>query len=88
MRSELAFAYLQAELRHSVATLQRSEGGEGGIRPLSSGRSPIMASEPLLAEGVGFEPTVHLRQTAVFETAPFGHSGIPPFPFCHFYFLL
>ena len=32
----------------------------------------------VLAEGVGFEPTVPLLDTTVFETAPFGRSGIPP----------
>ena len=31
-----------------------------------------------LAEGVGFEPTVPLKGTTVFETAPFNHSGTPP----------
>ncbi len=31
-----------------------------------------------MAEGVGFEPTVRLRRTTVFETAPFNHSGTPP----------
>ena len=31
-----------------------------------------------LAEGVGFEPTVHQRRTTVFETAPINHSGTPP----------
>ncbi len=38
-----------------------------------------IASDPLLvlAEGVGFEPTVRKR-TTVFETAPFDHSGTPP----------
>src|SRR3954465_10791155 len=32
----------------------------------------------LLAEGVGFEPTVRARRTTVFETVPFNRSGTPP----------
>jgi hypothetical protein len=31
-----------------------------------------------MAEGVGFEPTVHQRRTTVFETVPINHSGTPP----------
>jgi hypothetical protein len=31
-----------------------------------------------MAEGQGFEPWVP-KGTTVFETAPFNHSGIPPF---------
>ena len=31
-----------------------------------------------LAEGVGFEPTVAVKTTTVFETAPFVHSGTLP----------
>ena len=38
-----------------------------------------LREEPLLlAEGVGFEPTVTSRATTVFETAPIVHSGTPP----------
>ena len=32
----------------------------------------------LLAERVGFEPTVTRKATTVFETAPFSHSGTSP----------
>ena len=32
----------------------------------------------VLAEGVGFEPTVALSTTTVFETVPIVHSGTPP----------
>ncbi len=32
----------------------------------------------LMAERVGFEPTVVARTTTVFETAPIGHSGTSP----------
>ena len=31
-----------------------------------------------LAEGVGFEPTVAIKTTTVFETVPFVHSGTLP----------
>ena len=31
-----------------------------------------------LAEGVGFEPTVPVKGTTVFETAPIDRSGTPP----------
>ncbi len=34
--------------------------------------------EAVLAEGVGFEPTVPVKGTTVFETAPIDHSGTPP----------
>ena len=37
---------------------------------------PIAQLSPL-AEGVGFEPTSHFRET-VFKTAAFNHSAIPP----------
>ena len=30
------------------------------------------------AEGVGFEPTVAIKATTVFETVPIGHSGTLP----------
>ncbi len=43
------------------------------------------AAENFLAEGVGFEPTVPLG-TAVFKTAAFSHSAIPPVSFISFYF--
>ncbi len=32
----------------------------------------------VMAERVGFEPTVAQRTTTVFETAPFNHSGTSP----------
>lgn len=32
----------------------------------------------LMAEGVGFEPTVAMKATTVFETVPFVHSGTLP----------
>ncbi len=32
-----------------------------------------------VAEGEGFEPSVPQKSTTVFETAPFNHSGTPPF---------
>ncbi len=32
-----------------------------------------------MAEGEGFEPSVRGKRTTVFETAPFDHSGTPPF---------
>ncbi len=32
----------------------------------------------LVAERVGFEPTVPVKGTTVFETAPFDHSGTSP----------
>ncbi|GEM_PF-2668655 len=35
-----------------------------------------------MAEGVGFEPTVPMTGTTVFETARFGHSRIPPAAIC------
>src|SRR2546427_5917886 len=35
----------------------------------------------VLAEGVGFEPTVPQGGTTVFETAPINHSGTPPWLF-------
>ena len=31
-----------------------------------------------VAEGVGFEPTVAVKTTAVFKTARFNHSRTPP----------
>ena len=34
-----------------------------------------------LAERVGFEPTVPLARTTVFETAPFDHSGTSPWSY-------
>ena len=34
----------------------------------------------ILAERVGFEPTVAQRTTTVFETAPFNRSGTSPPP--------
>ncbi len=37
-----------------------------------------MAALVFLAERVGFEPTVATKATAVFETAPFVHSGTSP----------
>jgi hypothetical protein len=38
---------------------------------------PPKGSAAILAEGVGFEPTVPC-DTTVFETVRFGHSRIPP----------
>jgi|GEM_PF-3349191 hypothetical protein len=37
-----------------------------------------MDTTPLLAEGVGFEPTFALKAKAVFKTATISHSVTPP----------
>lgn len=38
----------------------------------------MLATWRVMAEKVGFEPTVHQRWTKVFETSPFDHSGTSP----------
>ena len=55
-------------------------GNLGSVHRTPGDRNPEASSKEtlgLLAEGVGFEPTVRKR-TTVFETAPFDHSGTPP----------
>ena len=48
--------------------------------------NPDKSGLNFLAEGVGFEPTVHLKQTTVFKTASLNHSDIPPLPKCIAYY--
>ena len=73
-----------------VELLPPQNGGEEGIRTLGRGlpytRFPIVHLRPLghlskkrtMAEREGFEPSVTIIATMVFETIPFDHSGTSP----------
>ena len=43
-------------------------------------------SPPFGAEGERFELSWRIMRQTVFETAPFSHSGTPPFAFQSFFF--
>jgi hypothetical protein len=72
IRGSSCFYLYSPTLRQRMQLKLQQFAGDGGTKTGAAHRKQPQA------ERVGFEPTVATRTTAVFETAPFVHSGTSP----------
>ena len=78
-RAVLYPAELQA---HNLKKMERVKGIEPSRSAWKAGALPLSYTR-ILVEGAGFEPAKALPTDL--QSAPFSHSGTPPYFFCNYY---